>query len=118
MPGDELSLSWVAAGQVRDRDAVVRKGRAANARPAAHRAADRTRHPRHRMTVAMCAQVGLVGLRSHLRYRGSGDAFFLIRGLVRKLPGRRTSAGIENQPAATALSRAPNGGCWHEAIRK
>ena len=60
------------------------------------------------VTVAVCAQVVLMVFDPHLTYRGSGDSLFLILGLVRKLPGRPTSAGTENQPVATALSRTPN----------
>ena len=60
------------------------------------------------VTAAICAQVVLMIFDPHLTYRGSGDALFLILGLVRKLPSRRTSAGAENQPAATALSLTPN----------
>jgi hypothetical protein len=60
------------------------------------------------VTVAVCAQIVLMVFDPHLTYRGSGDSLFLILGLVRKLPGRPTSAGTRDQPVATALSRTPN----------
>jgi hypothetical protein len=44
----------------------------------------------------------------HLTYRGSGDALFLILGLVRKLPSRPTSVGTRKQPVAAALIRPPD----------
>ena len=60
------------------------------------------------VTVAVCAQVVLMLFDPHLTYRGSGDALFLILGLVRKLPSRPTSVGTRKQPVAAALIRPPD----------
>ena len=74
--------------------AVIKKGLAYARR------ADATGIVATAMVAAVCSQVVLMVFDPHLTFRGSGDALFLLLGLIRKLPARRTSS------AGGATSRA------------
>ena len=67
------------------------------------RRADATGIAATAIVAAMCSQVVLMVFDPHLTFRGSGDAIFLLLGLIRKLPARRTStaAGASSHPAVT-----------------
>jgi len=64
------------------------------------RRADATGIAATAVAAAMCSQVLLMVFDPHLTFRGSGDALFLLLGLIHKLPAPRTS------PAAGASSHA------------
>jgi murein biosynthesis integral membrane protein MurJ len=57
------------------------------------------------VVAAVCAQAALMLLDPHLTYRGSGDAFFLVLALVRRLPARRKLASVTDRvpPAAAPV---------------
>ncbi|HEX4177203.1 MAG TPA: lipid II flippase MurJ [Rhizomicrobium sp.] len=59
------------------------------------------------VTVAMCSQAVLMIFDPNLTYRGSGDAFFLILALVRKLALDQKSADGGRQPTADAVDGPP-----------
>ena len=61
------------------------------------------------VTAAMISQVVLMSFDPHLTFRGSGDAFFLLLPLIRKLPARRASPAARRSPLAAATAAPPLG---------
>ena len=96
--GIPLLASYIAFAS-----AVIRKGRAYARR------ADAAGIAATAVTAAMCSQVVLMLFDPHLTFRGSGDAFFLLLALIRKLPARRTSAAAGRSPLAAAAAGPPQG---------
>ena len=56
------------------------------------------------VVTAVCAQAFLMILDPHLTYRGSGDMFFMILALVRRLPAGRTKVTHGDQATSVALT--------------
>ena len=55
--------------------------------------------------VAVCAQLVLMLFDPHLTYRGSGDAFFLLLALVRRLPSVAGGSRMTRLPSTAIASR-------------
>jgi putative peptidoglycan lipid II flippase len=83
--------------------AVIRKGLASARR------ADASGIAATAITAAACSQVVLMLFDPHLTFRGSGDAFFLLLPLIRKLPVRPASPAVGRGPLAETTVAPPQG---------
>jgi hypothetical protein len=57
------------------------------------------------IVVTMCAQLVLMAIDPHLTYRGSGDAFFMLLALLRRLPSRPAPPGPDRSAGHHKLGK-------------